>query len=104
MQKHDFPFGSMFSAFNGWENNQNYKNTFLANFNTSVHGNAAKWYANQPDWWVNGTPNGVRSDDADDVYDYLDGQDISMRGHTFFWGMINIIKPAQVIRCGILTG
>ena len=89
MQKHLFPFGSMVEANPITQNNQNYKNTFLANFNTSVHGNAAKWYSNQPDWWVNGTPNGVRSSDADDVYDYLIGEGIPMRGHTFFWGMIN---------------
>ena len=52
MQKHAFPFGSMVEANPINQNNQNYKNTFLANFNSSVHGNAAKWYSNQPDWWV----------------------------------------------------
>ena len=33
--------------------------------------------------------NGVRSSDADNVYNYLEGEGIPMRGHTFFWGMIN---------------
>lgn len=89
MQKHLFPFGSMVEASPINQDNQNYKNTFLDNFNSSVHGNAAKWYSNQPDWWVNGTPNGVRSADADNVYNYLESQNIPMRGHTFFWGMIN---------------
>lgn len=94
MKRHAFPFGSM--AEPNILNNQTYRNTFLTNFNASVHGNAAKWYANQPDWWNQSPhqtgynrPGNWLSDDADNVYALLEQQGIPMRGHTFYWGMVN---------------
>ena len=70
---------------------ETYKTTFLQNYNCSVHGNAGKWYSNQPDWWGQSPhnqnysrPGNWRFNDADNVYNYLNSQGIPMRGHTFF--------------------
>ena len=95
MQKHLFPFGSMMKV-QAFNQSETYKTTFLQNYNCSVHGNAGKWYSNQPDWWGQSPhnqnysrPGNWRFNDADNVYNYLNSQGIPMRGHTFFWGMVN---------------
>ena len=94
MKKHAFPFGSMFKY--EARNLAGFKDTFLTNFNFSVHGNAGKWYANQPDWWGSSPhndnftqPGNHRFNNADNTYNYLASENIPMRGHTFFWGMVN---------------
>lgn len=94
MKKHAFPFGSMFKY--EARDLPGFKETFLSNFNYSVHGNAGKWYSNQPDWWNQSPhrnnytqPGNHRFDNANTTYDYLTSQNIPMRGHTFFWGMVN---------------
>ena len=94
MKKHSFPFGSMFKY--EARNDPGFKETFVSNFNYSVHGNMGKWYANQPDWWGSSPhnqnfqqPGNHRFGPADTTYNYLESQNIPMRGHTFYWGMIN---------------
>lgn len=104
MQKHAFPFGSMVKASNNPDvqiferdtlDEQMYQDTFLANFNASVAGNAMKWYTQQPDWWSGSphnqsfaTPGEHRYDVADNILDFLESQNIPMRGHTIYWGEI----------------
>ena len=97
MKQHEFPFGAMLNAELFHDRNNlfseqdeaQYKQTFLENFNYAVHGNAMKWYAVEPDWWIN-SPNyngSKRWNDAELVWNWANGNGIPMRGHSVFWGM-----------------
>jgi GH35 family endo-1,4-beta-xylanase len=104
MQQHAFPFGSMVKASNNPDvqiyerdsyDERMYQDTFLANFNASVAGNAMKWYTQQPDWWSGSphnqdfaTPGQHRYDVADNILGFLESENIPMRGHTIYWGEI----------------
>ncbi|MDF7826207.1 endo-1,4-beta-xylanase [Pontiellaceae bacterium B12227] len=100
MLRHAFPFGSMTKETSSFGISQTdspdeitYRETFHSNFNSSVAGNAMKWYTQQPDWWNQSphntgysTPGNYRYDQADDWLDYHESVGIPVRGHTLFWG------------------
>lgn len=103
MLQHAFPFGSMTNEPNGAGEVQissratvdeaNQQDIFLANFNYSVSGNQMKWYSQQPDWWSGAphqtnyaTPGQHRYTTADNWVNFMESQNIPMRGHAIFWG------------------
>ncbi len=84
--RHEFWFGAAISssAFAGWakaEDQRQYKETFLANFNAGVTENALKWHSmerrqGQVDYTV-----------LDAIMAWAGEHDITMRGHCLFWGI-----------------
>jgi hypothetical protein len=106
MKQHEFPFGAMLNAelFHDRKNEfspedeAQYKQTFLENFNYAVHGNAMKWYSVEPDWWINspGYDGTKRWSDAELVWDWASANGIPMRGHSVFWGMDTATNSGQM--------
>jgi len=89
--RHEFWFGAAISSgvFSGWmnaEDQQKYKETFLANFNAAVTENAVKWASmerrqGQVDYRV-----------VDAILAWTEEHEIPLRGHCVFWGIPNRVQ------------
>ncbi len=82
--RHDFEFGTALSteifSTNARPNDQRqYFNLATQLFNASVHENALKWYATEPE------PGQINYADADRILAWSTQQNSPMRGHTLFW-------------------
>ena len=84
--KHHFQFGTalnteMFSDKVNQQDKDKYLGIVKELFNTSVHENALKWYATEPN------KGQVNYADADRILKWSRDNDIKMRGHTLFWAV-----------------
>lgn len=92
--RHEFWFGAAISssAFSGRFNSEDerqYKEVFLSNFNAAVTENALKWHAMEPrkgqvDYAV-----------VDAILKWTNENDIPLRGHNLFWGIAGRVQNWQ---------
>lgn len=89
--RHEFWFGAALSSapFAGWmkaEDEQKYKEMFLANFNAAVTENAVKWHD------MERRQGQVNYSVVDAILAWTSEHDISLRGHCLFWGIPNRVQ------------
>ncbi|XP_057532429.1 endo-1,4-beta-xylanase 3-like isoform X2 [Amaranthus tricolor] len=75
--KNSFPFGSCISRSN--IDNEDFVAFFLENFNWAVFGNELKWY------WTEAQQGNLNYQDADEMLDLCQKNNIEARGHCIFW-------------------
>jgi endo-1,4-beta-xylanase len=89
---HEFWFGAALTsgAFTGRfsaDDQQRYRETFLANFNAGVFENALKWHSMEP------RRGDVNYSLVDTMLAWADKHHIPVRGHCIFWGVPNRVQP-----------
>lgn len=77
MQRHTFPFGCSFCEIR--LDNENYRRTFVENFNWATPDEFAKWDLCEPRQGV------LQYDVLDRVVDFCTDNGIKLRGHSIFW-------------------
>ncbi len=92
--RHAFPFGTAINRHGFVPNNrigpadqERYRQTVRANFNSVVHENAMKWYANER------RRGEVTFADADRMLDWAETHGLHTRGHCVFWADEDKVQP-----------
>jgi endo-1,4-beta-xylanase len=81
--RHNFPFGS---AINSNISDPNYAQFFKDHFEWAVMENESKWYANEP------SEDYVTYTAADNIYNFCNANNITMRGHCIFWEAESVVQ------------
>lgn len=92
--RHDFWFGcaipnGVFSNGFSEKDIKQFKENFLKNFNAAVTENAVKWGQMEKEKGI------VNYDLVDSILEWTDENDIPLRGHNIFWGVVKFV-PAWV--------
>lgn len=89
---HDFWFGAAISnglAGDYWseEDQKQYREKFLENFNSAVTENAVKWLSMEREQGK------VSYATVDGILEWADANEIRIRGHNIFWGIEKFVQP-----------